>query len=121
MNLRNISKVINVCLSALPNLELVYYYHYSLPVQDSKRQEVDLFVPVGDRSNSVVVKMAYRRYTWLAVNIVETAAYVPEPNLDNRPEYIQHMAEEPGQVQQTYFPWYLPQEEPYSIREIKKL
>ena len=99
MNLRNISKVINVCLSALPNLELVYYYHYSLPVQDSKRQEVDLFVPVGDRSNSVVVKMAYRRYTWLAVNIVETAAYVPEPKLDNRPEYIRHMAEEPGRVQ----------------------
>jgi hypothetical protein len=58
---------------------------------------------------------------WLAVNIVEPAAYVPGLKLDNILEYIQHMAEEPGQVQQTYFPWYLPQEEPYSIREIKKL
>jgi hypothetical protein len=92
-----------------------------LAAQDSKRQDLVLFVSVGDHSNSVVLKMGYRRHTWLVVNIVEAAVYVPELKLDNILEYIQHLAEEPGQVQQRHFPWHLPQEELYSIREIRKL
>jgi hypothetical protein len=91
-----------------------------LPAQDSKRQDHVLFVSLGDHSNSVVLKMGYRRHTWLAVNIVEAAVYVPELSLDNILEYIQHLAEESGQVQSKCFPWHLPQEELYNIREIRK-
>jgi hypothetical protein len=58
---------------------------------------------------------------WLAVNIVEPAAYVPGLKLDNILEYIQHMAEEPGQAQSRCFLWYLPKEELYSIREKRRL
>jgi len=91
-----------------------------LAAQDSKRRDPGLFVSVGDHSSSAVVKMAYRRHTWLAVHIVEADTYVPELKLDNRLEYNQHLAEEPGQVQQRHLPLYLPQEELYSIREIRK-
>jgi hypothetical protein len=91
-----------------------------LAARDSKWQGLVLFVSVGDHSNSAVLKMAYRRHTWLAVNIVEAATYVPELKLDNILEYNQHLAEELGQVQQMCFPSCFPQEELYSIREIKK-
>jgi hypothetical protein len=64
--------------------------------------------------------MGYRRHTWLAVNIVEAAVYVPELSLDNILEDNQLWAEESGRVQSKCFPWNLPQEELYSIREIRK-
>jgi hypothetical protein len=70
-----------------------------LPAQDSNRENHVLFVSVGEHPDSVVSKMDYRRRTWLAVNIVEAAVYVPELSLDNILEYIQLLVEESGRVQ----------------------
>jgi hypothetical protein len=63
--------VINVCLSVPQNLE--YYFHHFLPAQDSNRQDLALYVSVGDHLNSVVLKADYYQHT----QVVENMAALP--------------------------------------------